>query len=219
MYFRLIYNKIKRNDWSARNPTDGFGTADEERRGEQLELQILDWLYEMHSPVMDQIMVFITRLGDAGFFWILLAVILLIPRQTRGWGLTMGFALLLGLITVNFGIKPLVHRVRPYDAAGLTDLLVKRQSDYSFPSGHTQAAFASAWILYRMNRKGGILAMILAVLIAFSRLYLYMHYPTDVLAGFLFGSLWAFLALRYFKPWISRKMERMPRPSQDKIRR
>ncbi len=173
-----------------------------------MELQILNWIYEKHSPIMDSVMVFLTRLGDAGFFWLLLAAILLLSKKTRIWGLTMGFAMLLGLVVVNFGVKPLVHRVRPYDAAGFTALLIDRPTDYSFPSGHTQAAFASAWVLYCMNQRGGLLALILAALIAFSRLYLYVHYPTDVLAGFLFGSLWAFLAVRYFKPWVAKRFGR-----------
>lgn len=170
-----------------------------------MEIQILDWLYSLHSPIMDKIMVFITSLGDGGIFWIAAAVLLLCFKKTRRWGIAMGGAMLMGFVIVNLGVKPLVHRTRPYEVKGLEELLIKRPSDYSFPSGHTQVSFAAAWILYVMNRRTGRLALLLAVLIAFSRMYLYVHYPTDILAGFLCGSLWAYLALRICRLWPDKK--------------
>ncbi len=132
----------------------------------------------------------ITLLGDAGIFWIALAIILLIPKKTRTTGFMMGVALVLGLIVCNITIKPLVARPRPYDVAGLTGpYLCKIQHDFSFPSGHTTASFEGATVIFMRHRKWGIAALILAALIAFSRLYLYVHYPTDVLAGFVLGVL------------------------------
>jgi len=169
--------------------------------GGSVEIQILDWLYSLHSPVMDRIMIFITSLGDGGIFWIAAAVLLLFSKKTRRWGIAMGVAMLLGFIIVNLGVKPLVHRTRPYEVKGLEELLIKRPSDYSFPSGHTQVSFAAAWIWYVMDRRAGIFALLLAVVIAFSRMYLYVHYPTDILAGFLCGSLWAYLAMRICRVW------------------
>ena len=94
-------------------------------------------------------------------------------------------------------MKPLIARTRPFDANNLKDiLLIKAPKDYSFPSGHTMASFAAATVLIYMNRKVGIVAMVLAVLIAFSRLYLYVHYPSDVFAGMIFGILSAIISIK-----------------------
>lgn len=132
----------------------------------------------------------VTFLGDAGWFWIVLAVLLLFPKKTRKAGITALLALGMGALLTNVLLKNLVARPRPYDAWAALIPLVKRLSDYSFPSGHTCASFASAFVYYRMlPRKYGLAAIVLAALIALSRLYLGMHYPTDVLAGFLVGSL------------------------------
>ena len=110
----------------------------------------------------------------------------------------MGIALLIGLVVCNMILKPWVGRIRPYDYQlihfGKTiELLVATPHDYSFPSGHTIASFQAAVALTIHNRKLGIPAMVLAVLIAFSRMYLYVHYPTDVLASVILGTAIAFL--------------------------
>ena len=114
----------------------------------------------------------------------------------------MAIAMMIGLLICNVTLKPLVGRIRPYDLQaelGITiQLLGERMHDFSFPSGHTIASFEAAVVLLKNSKKMGIPAMILAVLIAFSRLYLYVHYPTDVLfsivAGILFGILGNHLA-------------------------
>lgn len=146
----------------------------------------------------------ITLLGDAGIFWIIAAVAMLCFKKTRRTGLAMGFALLMGLLLCNIIMKPLFARIRPYDYQlqhfGVTiPLLVERQHDFSFPSGHTIASFEAATALYLGNKKLGIPAMILAVLIAFSRLYLYVHYPTDVLASVVLGIGLGFLGTCFAK--------------------
>lgn len=146
----------------------------------------------------------ITFLGEAGWFWLALAVILMIPKQTRRAGFTALLSVGIGALITNVCLKNLVARPRPYDACAAIIPLVKKLSDYSFPSGHTCASFASAFIYWRMlPKKYGIITMVLAVLIAFSRLYLGVHYPTDVLGGFLVGltaSLLAFaITQRYWK--------------------
>lgn len=161
-----------------------------------MEISFLEWLQTLHTPVLDRVMVFITSLANAGALWIALSVILLAFKRTRRIGLAVGLALLMGAIGVNLIVKPLVNRVRPYDAVGFTQLLISRQADASFPSGHTQASFASALVLWHFNKKAGAAALVLAALIAFSRLYLFVHYPTDVAAGILFGALWAVLAVK-----------------------
>ena len=112
----------------------------------------------------------------------------------------MGAALLLGVLICNVTMKPLIARVRPYDFQlehfqKYIVLLVETPNDYSFPSGHTIASFEAATVLLVKNKKLGIPAMILAVLIAFSRMYLYVHYPTDVLASVVLGIIMAYLGM------------------------
>lgn len=164
------------------------------------DLPILDWIAEnLYCGFLDFFMPLVTKLGDAGIFWIAVAVVLLFIPKYRKIGLSMGAALLMGLLVCNLTLKPLVARIRPYDLQleqfGKTiSLLVATPHDFSFPSGHTIASFEAATVLLLMNKKMGIPAMILAVLIAFSRLYLYVHYPTDVLASVVLGIGFAFLA-------------------------
>ena len=170
-----------------------------------MELQVLDALQTMHNPVLDTLMCAITRLGDAGIFWILLCMVLLILPKTRRSGVILMAALLVDLVICNGILKPLVHRIRPFDVKTGIELLVKRPIDFSFPSGHTAASFASVMALYLAGEKRlWIPALVLAVLIAFSRLYLYVHYPTDVLGGVVIGVMAG--ALGY---WLVKKVEEL----------
>ena len=167
---------------------------------ERFDLPILDWIAQnLHCELLDTLMPLVTKLGDAGIFWIAVAVVLLLAPKTRRIGLSMGAALLIGLIVCNLTLKPLLARMRPYDYQlehfGRTiTLLVAAPHDFSFPSGHTLASFEAAVALTVYNRKWGIPALVLAAVIAFSRLYLYVHYPTDVLFAILLGVGIAFLA-------------------------
>lgn len=182
---------------------------------ERFDLPILEWISEhLQCAFMDTVMPLITLLGDAGIFWILCAVALLCFPKHRKTGLAMGAALIIGLLLCNLTLKPLVARIRPYDYQlqhfGKTiELLVATPHDFSFPSGHTIASFEAATVLLIRNRKLGIPAMVLAVLIAFSRLYLYVHYPTDVLASVVLGIgiafLGSFLVDRGFALWEQKK--------------
>lgn len=159
------------------------------------ELSILDWIGRYtHCAFLDWLMPLITRLGDGGIFWIGVAVVLLCIPKTRKTGISMAVALLLGLLVGNLFLKNVVARMRPYDVNTGIELLIARLSDYSFPSGHTLASFEGAVVLMIRDRRLGIPALVIAVLIAFSRLYLYVHYPSDVLAGMLLGTAFAFLA-------------------------
>ena len=181
------------------------------------DLPILDWIQaNLKSGFMDTVMPIINMFGDDGIFWIACAVLLLFFPKTRKVGLGMGFAMAIGLLVCNVTLKPLIGRIRPYDLQaemGVTiQLLTERMHDFSFPSGHTIASFEAATVLLKNSKKMGIPAMILAVLIAFSRLYLYVHYPTDVLfsvfAGIAFGFLGSFLAQRIqFGPRVKGKYE------------
>ena len=174
---------------------------------EGFDLPALDWIRaHLQCGFLDKVMPVITVLGDAGIFWIAVAVLLLCFNKTRRTGLSMGFALLMGLLICNIIMKPAFARIRPYDYQlehfGVTiPLLVERQHDFSFPSGHTIASFEAATALYLGNKKLGIPALILACLIAFSRLYLYVHYPTDVLASVVLG-----IGLGFLGAFFARKL-------------
>lgn len=155
-----------------------------------MELRFLDFLQTIHTPLLDKILAFITSLGNAGIIWIVLAVVLLILPKTRKTGIIVAAALLMDLILCNLILKNLVARVRPYDVNTVIAILIKKPLDFSFPSGHTAASFAAMTALFLAKmKKAWIAALILAVLIAFSRLYFYVHYPTDVLGGAVVGIL------------------------------
>lgn len=159
---------------------------------EWFDLPILDWIAEhLWCPFLDAVMPAITVLGDAGIFWIILTLVLLCIPKCRKMGLSMGVSLLIGALLCNVIMKPMFGRIRPYDYVKDMDitikLLVDALHDFSFPSGHTLASFGAATALFLHHKKWGIAALTLASLIAFSRLYLYVHYPTDVLAGLVLG--------------------------------
>lgn len=158
------------------------------------DYSILNYINEhFHNAFFDVFFSIITHLADAGWFWIALAALLLCFKKTRKTGCVMGAALLMGVIFGNGILKPLIHRVRPYDNAAWSPavtratLLISPPSDYSFPSGHTLASFEGAFGIFLCNKKWGAPALVLAVLIAFSRLYFYIHYPTDVIGGMILG--------------------------------
>ena len=171
------------------------------------DLPILEWIQEnIANSVLDFLMPIITIFGDAGIFWIACAALMLCFPKTRKTGLAMGVALVMGLLVCNICLKPMVARMRPLvyevevlgkSAADLLhsgQLLVGKPSDFSFPSGHTIASFEAAGVLMLNNKKLGIPALVLAILIAFSRMYLFVHYPTDVLVSVVLGTLFAILA-------------------------
>ena len=167
------------------------------------DLPILDWIAEnLQCSFLDTVMPLITVLGNGGIFWIAVSVVLLLIPKTRRAGLAMGMALLMGLVVCNLTLKPLCARIRPYDFYGESmKLLVATPHDFSFPSGHTIASFEAATALTIFNKKLGIPALILASLIAFSRLYLYVHYPTDVIVSIGLGIGFAFLSA-----WLVKKI-------------
>ena len=153
-----------------------------------MEFQILDWIQTLHNLVTDELFVWITRLSNAGMIWILLAAVLLLLPKTRKTGVILATALVMDVLLCNGLLKHLFHRIRPCDVNTAVSLLVSRPTDYSFPSGHTAASFAAVAALYLAGaRRLWKPTLVLAVLIAFSRLYLYVHYPTDILGGVIAG--------------------------------
>ena len=170
------------------------------------DIPILDWIQaNLQSGFLDFIMPIITLFGDGGVFWIACSVILLFFPRYRKAGLTMGLALVMGLVVCNITIKPLVARPRPValiaDLGLMTNIPEKviMMRDFSFPSGHTIASFEASVALLMYSKKLGIPALILAILVSFSRLYLYVHYPTDVLVSVVLGTVFALIAYAIMK--------------------
>lgn len=161
-----------------------------------IEFKILDFIQTLHKPVLDKIMVGVTKLGDVGIIWIILTAILLIIPKTRRTGGVMLVALVVQTVLCNVILKNLFARTRPYDVNTTVQLLVPKLHDFSFPSGHTSASFTAVSALYFSKDKLWKPALILACLIAVSRLYLYVHYPTDVLGGLLLGVLSGYIGYK-----------------------
>ncbi|MDD3370047.1 MAG: phosphatase PAP2 family protein [Lachnospiraceae bacterium] len=170
-----------------------------------IDQSILLWIQDvLRIPVLNPFFVFITNLGNAGAIWLVISVLLLIPKRTRKIGVLSILALIGSLLINNLMLKNLVGRTRPYENIANLQLLVHKASDFSFPSGHTGSSFAAAYVLYKeLPKKYGIPAMILAGLIGFSRLYVGIHYPTDVLAGTVLGIFIAIWTRKLFYIWAS----------------
>lgn len=154
-----------------------------------MELALLDWLQlHLRCDLLDWLMPFVSSLSNHGELWILFTAILLLLRRQRTYGLSAACALTLDLISCNIILKPLIGRVRPFAFRPELPLLVPPPGDASFPSGHTAAAFAFVFALKTAGSPLWRPALALAVVTAFSRLYLYVHWPTDVLGGALLGA-------------------------------
>ena len=163
------------------------------------DLPILDWIAaNLWCPLLDTVMPIITMLGDAGIFWIAVSVLLIFTKKYRKTGFAAAFALMMGLVVCNMILKPTIARIRPYDFqleyfGKEIQLLAGAMHDFSFPSGHTIASFEACTALMLGDKKLGIPATLLAILIAFSRLYLYVHYPTDVIASIILGTIFGII--------------------------
>lgn len=164
------------------------------------DLELLNLIYGFfHCAFLDAVLPFISSMGDAGIVWIIIAVVMLCFKNTRRQGVMLALALILCLLIGNITLKPLINRTRPYEIDRSIELLIEKLSDGSFPSGHTLSSFASATVLLLCFRKKAIPAAVLAVLIAFSRLYLRVHFPTDVLGGMILGTAIGFIAYKCVK--------------------
>lgn len=177
----------------------------------QIDFSILDFIQEyLRNDVLDSLMVFFSLIGEGGLVWFLIAIPMLFFKKSRVCGvvliLSMGVVLLLG----EFILKNVFCRIRPCNVNAEIELLIKRPSSYSFPSGHTGSSFAAATSVFLWNKKIGICALVLAFLIAFSRLYNYVHFPTDVLAGMLLGITMSVLVYHLFKRYkLDNKIENL----------
>ncbi len=161
-------------------------------RIQSFDYEVLLFLIEhVRSAFLTPIFLFITHLGDGGALWLVVAVLCLLRRETRPCGIIILLALILGLLIGNLAIKNLVARPRPFQTyPELTNLVP--QGGYSFPSAHAMSSFAaatSAFLFFRRHGRKwlGIVLLFLAACIAISRLYVCVHYPSDVLCGSLLG--------------------------------
>lgn len=152
------------------------------------------------NAFLDAVMPIVTFFGEDGIFWIVVTLLMLVFKKTRKTGFVMALSLIFGLIVGNLTLKPLVARPRPYTVDTGVAMLIDGLSDYSFPSGHTLCCFeTSVSLLLCGYKKWGSAALALAFVVAFSRVYLYVHYPTDVIVGAILGTLFAFLAFYIVK--------------------
>ena len=169
----------------------------------ELDGKLLLWLREIVChPALDGVMKFVSKLGDHGMIWIVIGVLfLLMGFWKKVWfrnGFLVLFSLLADLILCNKMLKPLFDRTRPYYVLDY-EPLIPPVGDASFPSGHTAVSFAAATAIYAINRKWGIAAYAFAVLMGFSRLYLGVHFPLDVLGGALVGTVAAEIVIGLMK--------------------
>jgi len=155
-----------------------------------IELAILDWIQlHLRCGILDVLMPALSRTANDGEIWILLAVILLCIRGQRRYGASVAFGLIFDLLAVNILLKPLIDRVRPCAVNTAVNMLIAAPTSGAFPSGHTAAAFA---VVFALKTAGSPLwkpALAVAIPMAFSRLYLYVHWPTDILGGIVVGAI------------------------------
>ena len=153
----------------------------------QWEFSFLYALQELHNPVLDKIMIFITNLGDEGLFWIGIGIVCLVIKKHRRMGLQVLLSMLVTFIVGNLILKNLFARQRPCAIDPSIELLIPYPSEFSFPSGHSMNGMTAAMALYLNNKKIGVPALVIALLIGFSRMYHFVHFPTDILGGFCVG--------------------------------
>lgn len=171
-----------------------------------LDQNTLLWIQDsVRSDALTPFFILLTRLGDLAMVWILVSMALLLSNRTQATGIMALSSLGLAALIDNVLLKNIIARIRPYEVVPGLQNLIEIQTDFSFPSGHTGSSFAVAVVLLVMlPKRYGIPAVILALLIGLSRLYLGVHYPTDVLAGILIGTLIAFVVVAIGAYWMRR---------------
>lgn len=158
-----------------------------------MDYMILELIQKIRTPFLDNFFVFFTRIGNAAEIWLLVILILFINKKTRKLAYFALAALALELALVELVIKPLIQRPRPFIGYDQIELLISAPNSYSFPSGHAASSFAIVAFLYLNNIKYKNILLFMAFLMAFSRLYLFVHFPSDVLVGIIVGTLIAYL--------------------------
>mgnify|MGYP003571522005 CR=1 FL=1 len=182
-----------------------------------MDFDILYALNNIHTDLLDKVMIGITYLGEKGIFWIGIAIILLFFKKTRKCGIFMLISMAIGVIIGNGIIKNLVARPRPCWIDESINLLISNPKDFSFPSGHTLASFEAAITILLHNKKWGIAAILLAICVGISRLYLFVHFPTDVLAGAILGTIIAIAVYFVSKKVIASKQMKNEKENNSEV--
>ena len=171
---------------------------------QKIDDTILYYIYEnWHNGFTDTFFTVISKLADCGFIWILAAAVMLFIKKWRPAGIVLLLSLGISAVIGSLAVKNIVCRLRPFNADEALMLLIPHPGGYySFPSGHTLSSAACATVLTLENRKFAYGAIPMAVLIAFSRLYLYVHFPTDVIGGALIGIAIGYTAFKLAKKQI-----------------
>ena len=174
-----------------------------------IDVAVYQFVDSIMNPILNSIMTVITHMGDTpGIIWFVIGIILLIPKKTRKLGVLLFAGLAISSVINNLALKEFIQRPRPYNIdaevwknAGYTYVwpdLIKKSSSWSFPSGHTSTSIGAAFALLLgcKNKKLGIgiPVFILSLLIGFSRIYVHVHYPTDVIAGAVVGLIGGVIA-------------------------
>ena len=174
-----------------------------------MDFSILYAIQGIHTPVLDSFILAITKImGSYGQIWLVVGVVLCLFKKTRRCGAAVLISYGLVYLVGQYGLKDLIARPRPCQIDRTVDLLVKRPSSYSCPSTHSAWAFAAATSIFLYYRKAGIAVFAAAVLIGFSRLYLFVHFPTDVLFGAVMGMVLAYITVRVQRACLNKLADR-----------
>lgn len=174
------------------------------------EFQILNYIQEhFRSGFMDALMSVVSVMGKLSWIWVVLAVVLMIIKKTRKCGITLAIDLVFNLVAANLIIKPIVSRIRPCVLNRTVQLLSEIPFDASFPSGHSLFAFGAATIIFIYHKGWGLVAYLFAIIMGFSRMYLYMHFPTDVLVGGILGIIFGVVVYALQKSFLRSSGERL----------
>ena len=169
-----------------------------------MEIDILNAIQTLRNPVFDVMMPIISHIGN-GVLAIVLSIVLMVCKKTRKIGIALTLALILEFTVGGLILKPLIARQRPFTVNTAIQLIIAKPTDLSFPSGHTSAAFSMVFTLLFLKNKWWIPMCVLATCIAFSRMYLYVHYPTDILGGFIVGLVAAYVVVKGMEWYENRK--------------
>ncbi|MCI1965700.1 MAG: phosphatase PAP2 family protein [Oscillospiraceae bacterium] len=164
-----------------------------------MDVRIINYVQShFHNRVTDLIFPLLSRIGNAGAVWLTAALLLGYNRQTRSFAFMLFFSLALSHLISQI-LKPIIGRPRPFVQSPGTRLLIHTPGGYSCPSGHSSSSFAAATVIWLFDNQFGIAALTLALLIAFSRVFLFVHYPSDTLFGSLLGVLCASIVIYLYK--------------------
>ena len=160
--------------------------------------QFIDFIQQnLSNSTIDFIMIFFTEIGHGGLIWLLIAIVLIVQKKYRKYGAMIILSLILTFLIGDIFLKNIIGRQRPFIVYNI-DIIIPNPNSFSFPSGHTASSFAAAFILCKINKKIGAVAFTIASLIAFSRIYLIVHYPSDNLGGIILGLLCGLITYHFF---------------------